>query len=187
MADPQPLRRLAIRLMRNMRQRTTLIDMVAKDDAYLSQWSSRTQLDYYLHSNAQRIHVAPADGRTPWWAQMDRTVCDDGMEPALEIWLDDRAPPAIIRMTGVLDQSSKQSLLSLVDDLFGQGIRHFLVDAGDLQIGDASGANELTVFQRRTREAGGSLSWEGVDFGQPRRYVPHCSVHSSCDSLRKRQ
>jgi hypothetical protein len=100
---------------------------------------------------------------------VERGAYDDGMKPVLEIWLDDRSAPAIIRMAGVLDQRTTGSLLTIVDDLFEQGARHFLVDAGDLAIGDASGADELTRFQRRTRQAGGSVTWEGVDFGQPRR------------------
>ena len=94
---------------------------------------------------------------------------DDGTRPVLEIWLDDRTAPAIIRMAGILDQRTTGSLLSLVDDLFAQGVRHFLVDAGDLLIGDAVGGTELTRFQRRTRQAGGSVTWEGVDFDRPQR------------------
>jgi hypothetical protein len=178
------VRRLAIRRMRKTPQRAIMIPMFAKDYAQLPQWSTPTQLGYCMHSSAQGIELAPADGRTPWWSRTDGSVCDDGTEAVLEIWLDDRAPPAIIRLAGVLDQSTIRTLLSLVDGLFVKGVRHFLVDAGDLEIGDASGANELTVFQRRTREAGGSLHWEGLDVGQPRRFAALWSTpvagNSSC-------
>ena len=92
------------------------------------------------------------------------------MEPALEIWLDTRSLPAIIRLAGLLDGRTRRSLQSVVEHLFVLGIRDFEVEAGDLAIGDASGASELTMFQRRTREAGGSLEWTGLDFGSLRRY-----------------
>jgi hypothetical protein len=143
--------------------------MVAKDRSQLPQLSRPKQLDYRLRSPARRVDVTPVSARTPWWNCVETWEYDDGIKPVLEIWLDDRSAPAIIRMAGVLDQRTTGSLLTLVDDLFAQGTRHFLVDAGDLAIGDASGANELTRFQRRTRQAGGSVTWEGVDFGHPRR------------------
>jgi anti-anti-sigma regulatory factor len=143
--------------------------MATKERVRTPQRSGPIELGYRLSSNAERADITPVSARTPWWTHVDTWPCDDGMEPILEIWLDDRSAPAIIRMAGVLDQRTKRSLLSLVDHLFAQGARHFLVDAGDLEIGDASGANELTMLQRRTREAGGSVTWEGVDFGQPRR------------------
>jgi hypothetical protein len=92
------------------------------------------------------------------------------MEPALEIWLDTRSLPAIIRLAGLLDGTTRRSLQSAVEHLFVLGFRDFEVDAGGLAIGDASGASELTMFQRRTREVGGSLEWIGLDFGSLRRY-----------------
>ena len=143
--------------------------MVTKDRSQLSQLSRPVQLDYRLRSHIQRADVTPVSARTPWWNHVETWAYDYGMKPVLEIWLDDRSAPVIIRMVGVLDQRTTGSLLTLVDDLFAQGARQFLVDAGDLLIGDALGRNELTQFQRHTRQAGGSVTWEGVDFGQPRR------------------
>jgi hypothetical protein len=46
-----------------------------------------------------------------------------------------------------------------------------MIDAGAVEIGDAPGAKALMKFRRRTREVGGSLTWEGVDFDQPRHRV----------------
>jgi hypothetical protein len=117
---------------------------------------------------AQRGEVTSVERGTPWWTSLDSSASDDRMDPDLEVWVDERATPVIIRMTGVLDSSTNQSLLSLMEQLLVEGKCHFIVDAGEVEIGDAWGASALTVFQRRTREAGGSLTWEGVDFGPPR-------------------
>jgi hypothetical protein len=143
--------------------------MDTKDRSRLPQLDRPVQFDDRLRSDAPRVDVTPVSARTPWWNCGEGWGYDNGIKPVLEIWLDDRSAPAIIRMAGVLDQRTTGSLLTLVDGLFAQGARHFLVDAGNLAIGDASGANELTQFQRRTRQAGGSVAWEGVDFSQPRR------------------
>jgi hypothetical protein len=102
---------------------------------------------------------------TPWWTRSDKSKCDLGMDPDLEIWIDDRASPVAICMTGVLNSSTSQSFLTLIDSLLAKGLRRIVVDARALEIADASGASALTVLQRRTRDAGGSLIWEGLELG----------------------
>jgi STAS domain len=92
------------------------------------------------------------------------------MRPALEIWIDESTSPAIIRLTGVLDQTTEGTFLRFMDELLVEGVRDLLMDAGRVEIGDAAGASALTRLQRRMREVGGSLTWEGVDFNQPRHH-----------------
>jgi anti-anti-sigma regulatory factor len=89
------------------------------------------------------------------------------MDPELEIWIDDHTSPVVIRMSGVLGSSTSQSFLTLMDSVLAKGVRRILMDAGALEITDAWGASALTVLQRRMRDAGGALTWEGVDLGTP--------------------
>jgi hypothetical protein len=152
------------------RQRQTLWSMVAKDSPQFRQTGRPTHVDYCTPSDTRRVAEPPVAARSPWWTHVETRAPDEGMEPALEIWLDTRSLPAIIRLAGLLDGRTRRSLLSVVEHLFVLGIRHFQVDAGELAIGDASGASELTMFQRRTREAGGSLDWIGLDFGSLGRH-----------------
>ena len=76
----------------------------------LSQLSRPVQLDYRLRSHVQRADVTPVSARTPWWNHVETWAYDYGMKPVLEIWLDDRSAPVIIRMVGVLDQRTTGSL-----------------------------------------------------------------------------
>jgi anti-anti-sigma regulatory factor len=87
---------------------------------------------------------------------------DAGMDPIMELWVDDRKRPVRISMVGRLDSSTSPSLLALLDQLLAEGVRQFLMDAGELDIGDAWGATALSVLQQCARDAGWSLIWEGL-------------------------
>ena len=93
-----------------------------------------------------------------------RFLNEDGMDPALEIWVDEDRTHAIVRLLGALDRTTRVALLSFVDDLITEGVQLFVVDAGQAEITDASGATALAQCQRRVRDAGGALRWDGVDF-----------------------
>jgi anti-anti-sigma regulatory factor len=109
--------------------------------------------------------VSTSKEATPWWTLPGRSKCELGMDPDLEIWIDDRTSPVVICMAGVLDSSTSQSFLTLMDSLLAKGVRQILMDAGALEVADAWGASALTVLQRRARDAGGSLMWEGLELG----------------------
>jgi glutathione S-transferase len=120
-----------------------------------------------LQPNSSRTAFPPeVAGTERRNAQVSRAR-DEGMEPAMELWVDDRTLPVRIRVVGRLDSSTSPSLLAHLDQLLAEGVRHFLIAGGDLDIGDVWGASALTVFQRRTRDAGGSLIWEGLHLGHP--------------------
>jgi anti-anti-sigma regulatory factor len=100
------------------------------------------------------------------------------MDPVLEVWIEDHTSPVRICLAGLLDSSTSASLLSLTEQLICEGAKDFVVDAGALEIGDAPGANALTIFQRRARHEGGSLSWEGLDFVHRDRLTWGDAAHS---------
>jgi hypothetical protein len=95
-----------------------------------------------------------------------RFVTKDGAGAALEIWLEDRELPVIVRLVGVLDRSTGASVLSIVGDLILEGVRLFLIDTERVEIADAAGAAALALCQRRVREARGVFDWDGVEFGR---------------------
>ncbi len=79
------------------------------------------------------------------------------MDPLLEIWVDYDKSPVAIRLAGVLDRTTKSALLSVIDDLIFEGINTFVIDAGAVEIGDASGAEALARCRRRARRRSGPL------------------------------
>ena len=91
----------------------------------------------------------------------------DSMDPVLEIWVDGDRPVVTIRLVGILDRTTRDRLLSVMDELVTEGIESFVMDMGEAEIFDASGAAALARLQRLVREAGRTLLWEGVDFDQP--------------------
>jgi anti-anti-sigma regulatory factor len=125
-----------------------------------------------LKSHASRPDTPTTGQRDPWWTFSSSVLCyGDGMDPLLEIWIDDDATPAIIRLCGVLDWTTKQSLVAFVDQLLVKGTLDLFLDAGQAKFGDATGANVLALVQRNAREAGGALAWSGVDFNHSTRDV----------------
>ena len=56
-------------------------------------------------------------------------LANDKMDPVLEIWVDeDGAPPALVRLVGVLDLSTSDSLLLVIRQLFDEGSRQVTID-----------------------------------------------------------
>jgi anti-anti-sigma regulatory factor len=166
--------------------RSKIADLAAENVSRFPQWRMPSQNGDGLDAHVPH-HVAPvAGGAAASWTSSEGSACDRFMRPALEIWIDERTSPAIIRLTGVLDQTTEGTFLRFMDELLVEGVRDLLMDAGRVEIGDASGASALTRLQRRTRELGGSLSWEGVDFNQPRHHVamvpPHAHSKGGKDS-----
>jgi anti-anti-sigma regulatory factor len=165
--------------------RSKIADLAAENLSRFPQRRRPSQNGGGLDANAPH-HVAPiADGGGTSWTSSEGSVCDRCMRSALEIWIDERTSPAIVRLTGVLDQTTEATFLRFMDELLVEGVRDLLMDAGRVEIGDAAGASALTRLQRRTRELGGSLTWEGVDFNQPRHHVamvpPHTHSRSEMD------
>jgi len=104
--------------------------------------------------------------------------CDQSADADLEVWIDDRTKPAMIRLAGVLDWSTQRSFFSAVKRLCIGGAVNCVVDAGGLGIGDAWGASALILFHQRLRDEGGSLVWAGWDAdeaGQGTSQEPSCS------------
>jgi anti-anti-sigma regulatory factor len=91
----------------------------------------------------------------------------DSMDPVLEIWVDGDRPVVTIRLVGILDRTTRDRLLSVMDELVTEGIESFVMDMGEAEIFGASGAAALALLQRLVREAGRTLLWEGVDFDKP--------------------
>ena len=88
---------------------------------------------------------------------------EDKMDPILEISIDDRRTPAVVHLVGILDSTTSASLLSVMNDLFGEDVREFVFDLEGADI-TASGVTALTLCQRWARESGGSLLWSGIRF-----------------------
>jgi hypothetical protein len=87
----------------------------------------------------------------------------DRMDPVLEISIDDSRSPVIVELVGALDQSTRVWLMSRMEALLSEGIRDFVMDLRRAVV-DAPGALALVLCQRRVRETGGTLLWEGVRF-----------------------
>jgi len=91
-----------------------------------------------------------------------RFASADEMVPALEIWIDDGRSPVTVRLVGVLDRTTRTSLLTVTDELIVKGVRHFAIDAREVEIVDALGMAAPGMCQQRARAAGGTLRWDGV-------------------------
>jgi hypothetical protein len=123
-----------------------------------------------LSADAVSARWSAETGRTARRAPTNTMVGDDDhLDPILEMWVDVRSDPAAFRVVGLLDWSTQRPLLSFVEQLLVEGVRHFTLDVAELEIGDAQGANALAVFQQRARQSGGSLVWCRAKSGQPRR------------------
>jgi anti-anti-sigma regulatory factor len=118
------------------------------------------------------IKGAPSVGETEASCATSGSSEFDGcMRPTLEIWIDEFTSPVTIRLAGVLDRTTEIPFLRFIDELLVGGVRHLMIDAGAVEVGDVSGASALAKLQRRTSAQGGSLTWEGVDFNQPRHQM----------------
>ena len=90
---------------------------------------------------------------------------DDKMDPTLEMWIEDGGSPVLVRLVGTLDHSTSAPLLSLVHDLFMEGVRDVVIDVDDVQIA-TSGATALSLCHRWALESGASLRWGQVPIGR---------------------
>jgi hypothetical protein len=122
--------------------------------------------------SASLLKNEPTCDGVPWWTTCGGWVGDPSMCPVLEIRIDQCTSPVTICLTGILDTTTEGTFLRVMDELLAEGVQHLMIDAGAAEVGDASGASALTKLQRRTREVGGSLTWEGVDLNEPRCRVP---------------
>jgi len=83
---------------------------------------------------------------SPWLIEGSmRLVSDDYMDPLLEIWVDYSRSPVAIRLAGVLDGTTRSAFLSVMDDVIFEGTNTLVIDAGAVEIGDASGAQALAL------------------------------------------
>jgi hypothetical protein len=94
---------------------------------------------------------------SPWLAEGSMRFVSDDYMAVLEIWIDYDRSPVAIRLAGVLDRTTRSALLSVIDDLIFEGVNTFVIDAGAVEIGDASGADALTLCRRRARRRSGPL------------------------------
>ena len=104
---------------------------------------------------------------------------DDRMDPILEITVEEGSWPTLIRLVGTLDRSTSGPLLTVINDLFREGCRQLVIDLAHADIA-ASGGSTLTSCQRRVRESGGSLRWDGLHFGPPPTAVAGEEVMAPC-------
>ena len=155
------------------------------DSPYRAAWRYSEPGGEATQESLDRTHLnTPPQG--PWWTTSGGWVSDPSMCPALEIRIDQCTSPATICLTGLLDGTTEGTFLRVMDELLAEGVRHLMIDAGAVEVGDASGASALTKLQRRTREVGGSLRWEGVDFNEPSCRVSEATIPSMSSSSQLR-
>jgi len=92
------------------------------------------------------------------WTASDGPGWDTSARPVLEIWIDELTSPATIRLEGVLDRTTEGPFLRFIDQLLLDGVRHLMIDAGAVEVGDVTGGSALTRLRRRICELGGSLT-----------------------------
>jgi hypothetical protein len=136
----------------------------------LQSWNGPPKVGECSYSCSQTNEESQAWGRIPFCYPTAKGLGDHTLGADLKIWIDDRITPVMIRLAGVLDWSTHRSLLSAVEEFLVGGVRHFIIDAGELDIGDAWGASALILFQQRIREWRGSLGWEGFDSDRTGRW-----------------
>jgi hypothetical protein len=80
---------------------------------------------------------------------------------ALEIWIDTRSDPVVIRLAGVLDGSTGANLVGVVGDCVAEGRRNFDLDTGSLRIA-RSGWAVVDRMRAQVHAAGGRLRWDSA-------------------------
>ena len=102
---------------------------------------------------------AEAGGGSVNWAvgelrlEVDRAWRDD---VALEMWIDATSDPVVIRLAGVLDESTGANLLGVIKDCVTQGQLNFDLDTSALRV-DSSGLMVIDQIRAQIRDAGGQL------------------------------
>ena len=95
-----------------------------------------------------------ADGATRdvrW--EVDRAWRND---VALEMWIDVTCEPVVIRLAGVLDESTGANLLSVVKDCVAQGRLDFELDSRGVRIDD-SGRRVIERIREQIHASGGQI------------------------------
>lgn len=85
------------------------------------------------------------------------------MDPALDIWVDDRQAHLDIRLADVLDRTTTPSLLWIVGELLADGRSPLVLDGRNVEVRDVAGETSLACCERLVQEAGGSLVADGVE------------------------
>ena len=90
-------------------------------------------------------------------------LANDKMDPVLEIWVDeDGRPPALVRLVGVLDLSTSDSLLLVIRQLFDEGSRQVTIDMTRAEVALESRGHNASTGQ-------GQLLFATLPFGRIRR------------------
>ena len=80
---------------------------------------------------------------------------------ALEMWIDVTSDPVVIRLEGVLDESTGGNLIDVVRDCMAEGRWDFDLDTSHLQIA-RSGWAVVNRMREQVHAAGGQLRWDSA-------------------------
>jgi len=80
---------------------------------------------------------------------------------ALEMWIDVTAVPVVIRLEGVLDESTGANLMDVVRDCMAEERWDFFLDTSSLRIA-RSGRVVMRRLHEQVRAAGGRLDWDAA-------------------------
>ena len=98
------------------------------------------------------IGVAPDPGPEIGYLSDD----DWGKEAVLELWVNTETRPVTIRLAGVLNHVTRNSVWLIIEELLGEGYRDFLVQVNQLE---TSHIDALVDIEGMVTAAGGSLRW----------------------------
>ena len=90
------------------------------------------------------------------------------MDPVLELWVNVKTVPVTVRMAGVLDGMTCNSVMPIIEELLAEGRRDFAIQVDDLDPPDEAGFLSLAGIERMVKDAGGSVSWSS----RPESYEP---------------
>ena len=80
----------------------------------------------------------------------------------LELSIDIRSEPAVIRLTGTLAEGTGGNLVPVVAELIGDGLREFELVTSGLCVPDEGGFAVLRGLEQLVRASGGHLMWDGA-------------------------
>lgn len=86
----------------------------------------------------------------------------DGMNPELEVWVDDSGSPVTVRIVGPLSRNTGPLLLAAMGTLLLESFRTFTIDTATPEVAEASGAATLIVLRRH---------WCGTAFNSQCAYL----------------
>jgi len=76
---------------------------------------------------------------------------------ALELWVDAEQIPVRIRLAGTLDEGTSPSLLAVVGDLLGSGVRQIELQTDGLRTVDPGGSAALVAAEGMVERSGGTF------------------------------